>query len=174
MDLATVAYTVVRILIGLLFIGHGTQKLFGWFGGYGLEGTSQWMGSLGLRPARLWATTSALGETLGGLLLALGFLTPVGAALIIGVMLVAIAQVHAPKGIWNTAGGYEYNLVIIAVMIFIGLTGGGLYSVDAMLNYPVSDGALFAIGLIITLIGVVVSLLGAGAMPAITGRRRTT
>src|SRR4051794_7422174 len=92
---------MLRILIGLLFIGHGAQKLFGWFGGPGFSGATQMMGHLNMYPTQFWAFMSSAGEFFGGVMLVFGFLTPVGAALVIGSMLVAIAKVHGPKGLWN-------------------------------------------------------------------------
>src|SRR5687768_7066443 len=114
-------FTIVRVLVGALFIGHGAQKLFGWFGGYGLTGTGQWMASMGMRPGGFWAAMAGLGELVGGLSLALGFFTPVGAAMIVAVMVMAIMQVHGSKGLWNASGGYEYNLVLIAIAVLFGL-----------------------------------------------------
>jgi uncharacterized membrane protein YphA (DoxX/SURF4 family) len=85
---------ILRVVVGLLFAGHGAQKLFGWFGGQGLAGHTAFMEKLSLRPARFWALVSALGEFLGGLGFAAGLLTPLAAAALIGAMLVAIARVH--------------------------------------------------------------------------------
>src|SRR5574341_63142 len=91
----------LRVVIGLLFIGHGAQKLFGWFGGKGLQATAQGYESLHLQPAKLWAALAGLSEFLGVVGLALGLFTPVAAALIIGVMLMAIFKVHLKNGVWN-------------------------------------------------------------------------
>ena len=85
---------ILRLVIGLLFVGHGLQKLFGWFGGSGLEGTAGFFESLDVHPPQAWAVIASLAETLGGLGLALGFLTPIAAGAIIGVMLMAIIKVH--------------------------------------------------------------------------------
>src|SRR6266480_4062665 len=95
---------VIRVVVGLLFVGHGTQKLFGWFGGYGPEGTGQFFESIGLRPGKRHAVAAGMSETTGGALLALGFLTPVAAALLTGVMATAIRTAHAGKGPWATDG----------------------------------------------------------------------
>src|SRR3954453_5913461 len=103
---------LLRVLVGALFVGHGTQKLFGWFGGHGPEGTGQFFESLGLKPGKLNAMAAGGSEALGGVLLALGFLTPVGAALLSGPMITAIRTVHLEKGPWVTEGGYEYNVVL--------------------------------------------------------------
>ncbi|MCA1831388.1 MAG: DoxX family protein [Actinomycetota bacterium] len=129
---------IVRMVVGLLFVGHGTQKLFGWFGGDGLEGTGQFMAHLGFRPGTANAGLAGASETGGGLLLALGFLTPLGAAAIIGVMVSTLA-LHAPKGLWATRGGYEYPLVNAAVAACIALAGPGKFSVDGAAGMPVND-----------------------------------
>src|SRR5690606_3999496 len=109
---ADLALLILRLVVGLVFIGHGLQKLAGWFGGQGIEGTGRWYESLGLRPGRFWATVAGLFETLGGLGFVLGLFTEISALAIIAVMLMAILSVHAPKGLWVANGGYEYNLVM--------------------------------------------------------------
>lgn len=123
---------VIRVVIGLLFVGHGAQKLFGWFGGYGPKGTGGWMDSIGIKPGVAMAVLAGLLELIGGALLAVGLLTPLAAALIVLTMLGAIAKVHGKNGLWSTAGGYEYNLVLIAAVIGIALTGAGDYSLDLL------------------------------------------
>lgn len=151
-------YTLTRILIGFLFLGHGLQKLFGLLGGKGLGDTTDMMRGLGLRPAAVWAVAWSLGELLGGAMLIAGFLTPVGAALIIMVMMLAIAQIHAPKGIWVAEGGFEYNLVLIANMLMFGLGGPGALAVDNNLTYPVTLQQMFALAMLGTMLIVVVAL----------------
>ena len=124
--------TALRLIIGPLFVGHGTQKLFGWFGGHGLEGTAGFFEStLGLKPGKRHATAAGASEAIGGALLTLGALTPVAAGLITGTMITAIRKVHAPKGPWVTDGGYEYNAVLIAAMLALTEAGPGRPSVDA-------------------------------------------
>src|SRR5205823_5009953 len=98
---------ILRVVVGALFIGHGTQKLFGWFEGHGLEGTAGFMHSLGYRPGKRYAAIGGLAEAGGGLLLVLGLLTPLAAVLIVGMMLNAILSVHLENGVWATNGGYE-------------------------------------------------------------------
>jgi putative oxidoreductase len=127
MDLALL---VIRIVVGLLFMGHGAQKLFGVLGGHGLEGTARTFEAVGLRPGHLHARAAGASELVGGALLALGLLTPVGAALAIAVMVAAIVTVHLPKGLWNTGGGYEYNLVLIAAAFAVAGLGPGAWSLD--------------------------------------------
>jgi putative oxidoreductase len=107
---------LARTTIGLLFVGHGTQKLFGWFGGGGLEGTAGFFEQLGFRPGRRYALAAGAAEAGGGLLFALGAATPLGAAAVSGSMITAIKTVHWEKGVWVSAGGYEYNLVLLAAV----------------------------------------------------------
>ena len=112
--------------------GHGTQKLFGWFGGHGLEGTAGFFEQgIGLRPGKRHATAAGLSEAVGGALLTAGALTPLAAGMIIGTMITAIRKVHAPKGPWVTEGGCEYNAVLIAAMVAIAESGPGKPSVDS-------------------------------------------
>ena len=86
----TTALLIARLLLGGALFAHGAQKLFGWFGGYGVKGTGGFMESLGFRPGPMFAIAAGLGETGGGLLTALGLGGPIGPALIIMVMIVAI------------------------------------------------------------------------------------
>ncbi|MCM3124513.1 MULTISPECIES: DoxX family protein [unclassified Mesobacillus] len=124
---------IIRLVIGILFIGHGAQKLFGWFGGYGLKGTGGWFESIGMKPGVTMALFAGLAELVGGILLAAGLLTPLAALLIAGTMLMAILKVHGANGLWSTSNGYEYNLTLIAVTIGLALIGPGRYAVDAIL-----------------------------------------
>jgi putative oxidoreductase len=125
---------VARLVFGLLIVGHGTQKLFGWFGGYGLAGTGGFFEGLGFRPGRAFAAAASLTEIAGGLLLALGFLGPVGPALIISVMIVAAISVHWQNGLFASSNGIELPLLYAAGAITLALTGPGLFSLDAVLG----------------------------------------
>ena len=125
---------VVRVVIGGLFLGHGTQKLFGWFGGPGPEGTEQMMQGLNLHPPRRNALAAGVTETVGGVLLAAGMVTPLAAASLIGVMVTAIRTVHLKNGPWAAEGGYEYNLVLIAALLALVDGGPGDLSADAVLG----------------------------------------
>jgi len=122
---------LTRLIIGGLFVGHGTQKLFGWFGGHGRQGTGQFFSSLGLEPGERNAVAAGASETAGGALLALGLFTPLSCALISGPMITAIRKVHAPNGPWVTNSGYEYNLVLLATVFAIADLGPGDWSLDA-------------------------------------------
>lgn len=136
---------IARGVIGGYFVGHGTQKLFGSFGGPGIEGTTGMMTSLQLRPARRNAYAAAVTETAGGALLGLGLATPAAAAALIGVMTTALRTVHLPNGPWVANGGYEYNLVLIAALTALAEDGPGNISFDAVLGYK-RPGALVGLG----------------------------
>ena len=129
-----VGLLILRVVVGLTLAAHGAQKLFGWFGGYGLAGTGGFMESLGFVPGRLTALLAGLTETLGGLMLAVGLLTPLAAAGIIGVMLVAAVSVHLSSGFFAQAGGYEYTLVLAAAALSVAFTGPGAWSLDAAIG----------------------------------------
>jgi putative oxidoreductase len=125
---------VLHALVGLLFVGHGAQKLFGLFGGYGIDGTAGFMETLGLKPGRLQATAAGAAELGGGALIALGLLVPLGAAVITAVMVVASLTAHRGKGLWNSDGGIELPLVYIASVFALAAVGAGDISLDAALN----------------------------------------
>ena len=125
---------LARLVLGLLMVAHGTQKLFGWFGGYGLAGTAGFFESLGFRPGRVFVAAASLTEITGGLLLALGFLGPVGPALMISVMIVAAISVHWKNGLFATANGIEVPLLYATGAVALALTGPGLFSLDALLG----------------------------------------
>jgi putative oxidoreductase len=133
-----VGKTLARVVIGGLFIGHGTQKLFGWFGGSGLERTAQGFESMGMRPGRQQAVLGGGAETLGGAMLALGLLTPLSAAALSGVMVTAIRKVHLANGPWAANGGYEYNLVLLTALALLTEHGPGELSLDSALGLEVS------------------------------------
>ena len=122
-----VGLLIIRLVVGLLFIGHGAQKWFGWFGGYGLKGTAGYLESIGAKPGVLMAFLAGGAEILGGLLFASGVFTWAGALLIALTMLVAIFKVHGANGLWVTNNGYEYPLVLLAVVIGVALIGPGAY-----------------------------------------------
>ncbi|MED1122413.1 DoxX family protein [Bacillus atrophaeus] len=129
----SVGLLIIRLIIGLLFVGHGAQKLFGWFGGHGLKGTGGWFESIGMKPGITVALLAGLSELFGGTMFALGLLTPLAGIIIAGTMVMAIVKVHGANGLWVTNNGYEYNLTLLAVTIGIALTGPGQYAVDTFL-----------------------------------------
>jgi putative oxidoreductase len=122
-----VGILIVRVLFGVAMAAHGSQKLFGWFGGYGLKGTGGWLESIGVKPGVFAALLAGLAELIGGALFAAGVFTPIGAALIVITMLIAIITVHGKNGLWATSNGFEYNLVLIAIAIGVALIGPGAY-----------------------------------------------
>ncbi|HEX6022462.1 MAG TPA: DoxX family protein [Solirubrobacter sp.] len=156
---------ILRVVVGGLFVGHGTQKLFGWFGGHGREGTGKFFESVGLHRGRDLALMTGTGELVGGLLLALGLFVPLATALLTAVMLAAIWTVHRTNGIWNTDGGWEYNAVLIAVAFAVTAIGAGDWSLDAAFGID-------AAGVDWALAAFVVGVLGAAAGVAL-GRRST-
>ncbi len=125
---------IVRLVVGGVFVGHGLQKLKGYFDGPGLDGVEGMMNALEMHPPRRNAQAVALTETLGGAAIIAGAATPVAAAGLIATMLVAIRKVHWPKGVWNADGGFEYNAVLIAVVAAIAGSGPGRISLDALVG----------------------------------------
>jgi putative oxidoreductase len=126
---------ILRMVIGLTVLGHGSQKLFGSFGGPGLAATGETFHALGYRPGKVFAAIGGLAECLGGLLLALGLLTPLAAAAIMGTMFNALLSVHGRNGFWAYNEGYEYLLVLIAAAGALAFTGAGLYSLDHLFGW---------------------------------------
>lgn len=144
---------LIRLVFGLVLAAHGAQKLFGWFGGYGIAGTGGFLESIGFRPGKTYATAAGLGEFVGGLLFALGFLGAVGAALMLSVMFVAAMTVHRKNPFFVATNGIEHPLLFATVAVGIAFTGPGRYSLDAVLdNYrlltPKATWIILAIGLI--------------------------
>ena len=125
---------ILRLIVGGYFFGHGTQKLFGWFGGYGPEGTGQFFESIGLRPGKRHALAAGAAEAGGGALLVAGAATPVAASVLTATMLTAINRVHLKNGPWVSNQGYEYNLVLIAVVLSLAETGPGSPSIDSAID----------------------------------------
>lgn len=124
---------VLRIVVGLTFMAHGAQKLFGWFGGYGLAGVGQWMESIGLTPGYLMALLAGSGEFFGGLALVIGLLVRPAAAVLAVVSLVAMFSVHWAHGFFITNNGYEYALALLAVNVALLVDGAGKWSLDGRL-----------------------------------------
>jgi putative oxidoreductase len=169
---------VLRLVVGLLFVGHGAQKLFGVFGGHGLRGTAGFFEAIGLKPGHIHASAAALLEFGGGLLLALGLLTPFASAALIAVMTAAVITVHGSKGLWNTGGGYEFNLTLAAAAFTLAAASAGAWSLDHA--FSISDhGVLWAIGALVVGVaggvGAVLSgrLYGRQQRPAATQRPTT-
>ncbi len=136
LDLQTVGIglLIARVTIGLVMAAHGTQKLFGWFGGYGLNATGEFFVQLGFRPGRAFAAAASVGEIVSGLLLALGLLGPIGPALMISVMIVATFTVHWENGLFASTNGIEVPLLYSTAALGLALIGFGPYSLDAWLG----------------------------------------
>src|SRR5438067_3999175 len=125
---------LMRVIIGLLMAGHGSQKLFGWFGGPGIAGVSGYFESLGFRPGKLFAVAASVSELLSGLLIATGFLGPIGPALMLSVMIVAAVTVHWRNGLFVTSNGIEVPLLYGVLGVALALTGFGRFSLDGLLG----------------------------------------
>jgi putative oxidoreductase len=125
---------MIRVTAGLLLVPHGSQKLFGWFGGKGMQATTQFFASAGFEPGYSWALLVALTEFVGGLFLALGFLTRPAATAIAIFMAVAVTRIHWPNGFFWTDKGFEYPLMWGIVALAFVILGGGRYSVDALIG----------------------------------------
>ena len=125
--------TGLRILIGIILMAHGSQKLFGIFGGYGLEGTGQYMASLGLNPGYLMALMSGSAEFFGGLALFLGLLARPAALVVIVMLVVAILSVHIHNGLFMANNGYEFGLALIAGAVAVLFEGAGRLSLDRLI-----------------------------------------
>jgi len=157
----SIALLVLRLVVGLTLAVHGTQKLFGWFAGPGLTRLMQGFEKQGFKPVWLWVSFVILGEVGGGLSVALGFLTPLGAAGIFGVMFMATFKTHWKNGFIVSKGGYEYTLVLMTVSIALGLIGPGNYSLDALFGIVLPEallfGALAVAALLVDIIGLYIS-----------------
>jgi putative oxidoreductase len=131
---------IIRLALGAFLFAHGTQKLFGWYGGYGLDGTGGFFESVGHRPGRQMAMVAGLSEAVGAGLLVLGLFTPLASAMIIGTMIVACVSVHAKNGPWATNGGYELPLTNAVVAAGLAFTGAGAWSLDSAFGIPWTRG----------------------------------
>ncbi len=138
------AFLLVRLVVGLAMAAHGTQKLFGWFGGHGIAGTGGFFEQIGFRPGRMFALFAGIGETAGGLLTALGLFGALGPAMVVLVMIVAIVSVHLPKGFWTQNGGYEMNALYIAGEVAIAYAGNGAFSLDRAFGLSIFTSASWA------------------------------
>ncbi|MGE4369254.1 MAG: DoxX family protein [Burkholderiaceae bacterium] len=122
----------LRLVAGIIFMAHGAQKLFGWFGGYGLEGTGQWMDSIGLSPGYLMALLAGSGEFFGGLALVVGLLVRPASAVLAVALVVAFFCVHIDLGLFFANNGYVFALALLAMAVSLLLSGAGRLSVDSL------------------------------------------
>lgn len=123
----------LRIPVGIIFIAHGAQKLFGAFGGYGLEGTGKFMASLGMPAGYLMASLAGSAEFFGGIALLIGLLVRPASAVLAFTMLVAMFTVHISHGLFMSNNGYEYALSLLAVSVSLLISGAGRFSLDRVL-----------------------------------------
>jgi len=155
---------IARLVVGLSMSAHGAQKLFGWFGGYGLTAIGGFFEGLGFRPGRLFAALASVTEVVAGLLIALGFLGPVGPALLLFVMTVAAVAVHWSNGFFATTNGIEVTLLYATVAVALALSGPGAYSLDALLGLEALWSPAFA--------GVALVVGALGGIGILAARRR--
>lgn len=134
LQLATlsIGLLVLRLVVGLAMAAHGSQKLFGWFGGHGLAGTGGFFEMIGFKPGRTFALAAGASELTSGLLIALGFLGPVGPALMLSVMIVAALTVHWKNGFFAQSNGIEVTLLFGVAAIALAFVGFGAFSLDAV------------------------------------------
>ena len=165
-----VAVLILRVVAGLTVASHGAQKLFGWFGGPGMTTWEQGLQKQGFKPARLWAYMTILGELGGGLSLAFGLLTPLGAAGVFGAMLMAIIMVHWKNGFFNSKRGIEFPLALLSIATAIGIAGSGPLSLDQlfgiMLPYPWLFVALAILAILADIAGLAIKRANAAPAPA--------
>jgi putative oxidoreductase len=165
MDAADLGLLVLRLVVGLTFAAHGAQKAFGWFDGIGWVGWQGIMVRLGFRPFVLFAAISTGAELIGGLFLALGALTPLAAAILVGQLIVIIARSHWANGFWNKTNGFEFPLALLGGTVAIGLIGPGAISLDAFDGLAPSDTVRLAL-IVIGLIGGLLTL----TVPSLSGK----
>ena len=141
----SLAFLILRLVGGLTLAAHGAQKLFGWFEGPGPAKLAQGFHGQGFKPVWIWVGLVILGEFGGGLSLALGCLTPLGAAGGVGAMCMAIFKTHWRNGFWNSKRGYEFPLALLAIAVAIGLAGPGAYSLDALSGLTLPESLVFGV-----------------------------
>jgi putative oxidoreductase len=166
MNAIDLSLLILQLSVGLTFAAHGAQKVFGWWGGPGLTGWEGAMTHMGFRPARLFALVSALLELAGGLLLAVGLVTPLIAAALIAQTVVIIGQVHWANGFFSTRGGFEFPLTLGTGAAALALGGPSGLSLDSALGIavdPAARGVLLVLGLVAGLIALAIPRLGSHA-----------
>lgn len=174
----SIGLLILRVVAGLTLAAHGSQKLLGWFGGNGFKGTLQMQQRMGFKPDWLWAGFVVLGEFGGGLSLAFGFLTPLGAAGMFGAMLMAMIKGHWKNGFFNGKRGIEFTLQLVTIGVAIGIMGPGSYSLDALFGLHLPEALLFVIlaaaALLVDIIGLFMSRPPATAPAPAEGTSRAT
>jgi putative oxidoreductase len=164
----SVGLLILRLAFGLTMAAHGAQKAFGWFDGPGLKGSRVMVERMGFRPVTLWTIALSASELGGGILVAIGLLTPIAALIVVGAMITAIVTVHLDKGFFAGKGGIEHPMVIGAAMLSLAFTGPGAASLDHLLglqlNQPATVLGLLAIVVVGTLAGLASRRFGGGAV----------
>ena len=153
-----VGLLVVRIVVGGLFMGHGTGKLFGWFGQGGVNGTGAFFESVGYKPGKELAIVDGILELGAGAMLVLGFMIPLAAAIIIGDMMNA-AWVKSAMGFWTADDGYEYEFVLIFLMLALTITGAGAYALDRNRDWFRNRAGGVVVAVVLGVIGGIVMLM---------------
>ena len=156
---------IIRVIFGLAMAAHGSQKLFGWFGGYGIKTTGGFFETIGFRPGVPFAIAAGLSELGGGILLAAGLFTPFGAAAVVSAMLVAIISVHVKNGFFATVNGIELPFLYAVAAAAVAWTGAGAFSLDHLLGLDLLFPSYTAIGLLL--------LAAAGASATLGMRHRS-
>ena len=151
---------ILRIFVGLALAGHGAQKLFGWWGGPGVRGFVGHLTRMRFRPASLWVAGAIGTEIGGGLLLALGLLSPLGSVGVGAAMLMAIVSVHWGKGFFGQGGGVEIPLLYLVPAAVIGITGPGSYSLDSLFNITLPEPVTGIVAAVLAVAGVAVGMMG--------------
>lgn len=159
-----IALLILRLVVGGIVAAHGAQKLFGSFGGPGLAGSRKMVTNQRLRPVGFWGPLAGLSEFGGGVLLALGFLSPLGPLGVVAAMAMAILLAHWLR-FWASKGGMEFPLTLLAVGLSLGLTGPGSYSLDNLLGLSLSEPQTFLIGLLLVAVGIAIALATRTAAP---------
>ena len=150
---------LTRLVLGVLMVAHGGQKLFGWLGGYGIDGTASFFEQLGFRPGKLFVITASVSEVASGILIALGLLGPVGPALLLSVMIVAAVSVHWKGGLFAGTNGIEVPLLYATGAVALAFTGPGPFSLDTVLGIdPTWTPALKLAAVAVGVVGGVVNL----------------
>jgi putative oxidoreductase len=158
---------VLRLVVGLGLAAHGAQKLFGWWGGPGVRGLHGHLTNMRFRPAPLWVAGAIATEIGGGLLLALGFLSPLGSIGVGAAMLMAIVAFHWGKGFFGQGGGVEVPFLYLVAGATLGLTGPGSYSLDSLFKIALPEPVTGIVFAGIAVIGVAVGMAGRRPAPAV-------
>src|SRR5215470_418630 len=165
--MANAGLLILRLVLGLIVVSHGAQKLFGWFDGPGLDRFADGLERMGVRPGWPWALVAGVVEFGGGLLVVAGLLTPIAALFVAGDLLVAILTVHISKGFWNKDGGLEFPLAVMGGMVALSLVGPGRLAVDTVVPLHLPQPATWLIIVIVVLVGVIAAVALPRALPAV-------